>query len=164
MNQDKLNQFIILNQISNQETISHLQKFILFCQQSNNQAITEIINHLNTTTNSKFLPNTSQTTKLLNKIIPKYPIEQIKQAISLKAEQWLDNPKMNKYLRPQTLFAEANIEAYINELSKNTPKQHHHNISNFTSHQNPKYNQYVLSQKAQNLNWLTLADWIKLNP
>jgi len=43
-------------------------------------------------------------------------IEQFKEVIDRKCEQWLKDPKMTNYLRPSTLFNATNFENYLNEL------------------------------------------------
>lgn len=36
--------------------------------------------------------------------------------IDIKTAEWLHNPKMNKYLRPETLFG-TKFESYLNQKS-----------------------------------------------
>ena len=38
-----------------------------------------------------------------------------KKVIDIKVDQWLDHPKMDAYLTPQTLFRASNFERYLNE-------------------------------------------------
>ena len=38
--------------------------------------------------------------------------------IDIKTSQWLNDKKMNIYLRPKTLFNASNFESYLNEIRK----------------------------------------------
>lgn len=42
-------------------------------------------------------------------------MDQFKQVIDVKAEQWRDHEKYFVYLRPSTLFKQENFENYLNE-------------------------------------------------
>ena len=87
----------------------------------NSEVIKDIINHLNTTTNSKYSIKTVSTVKLLNARLRNYSPEEIKGVITLKARQWL-NTNYSLYLRPETLFDTNKFEGYINEFYRNKPK------------------------------------------
>lgn len=50
-----------------------------------------------------------------------YSVDDFKRVIDIKVAQWLNNPDMNAYLRPSTLFAPKNFENYLNENT--SPKQ-----------------------------------------
>ena len=41
--------------------------------------------------------------------------------IDIKTAQWLDNPEMKRYLRPETLFAVKHFESYLSENSISLP-------------------------------------------
>ncbi|UYB50412.1 conserved phage C-terminal domain-containing protein (plasmid) [Lysinibacillus capsici] len=88
----------------------------------------EIINYLNQKANKHFKPNSTATKKLINaRLRDGYTEEQFKQVIDLKVKQWSNNPDMQNYLRPSTLFNATNFENYCNEVpvkqSSNTPVQ-----------------------------------------
>lgn len=78
----------------------------------------EIIDYLNQKANKKF-KHTSQKTQMLIKarFKEKFTLEDFKQVIDIKTAQWLADPKMSVYLRPETLFG-TKFEGYLNEQSK----------------------------------------------
>ena len=45
-------------------------------------------------------------------------LEDFKEVIDKKCRQWLNDPKMVSYLRPETLFAAGHFESYLNEPEK----------------------------------------------
>lgn len=77
-----------------------------------------IIDYLNQKANKKF-KHTSQKTQTLIKarFKEKFTLDDFKQVIDIKAAQWLADPKMSVYLRPETLFG-TKFEGYLNEQSK----------------------------------------------
>lgn len=48
-------------------------------------------------------------------------VEEMKAVIDRKAEEWLSDPKMCKYLRPETLFNETKFETYRQEEPPENP-------------------------------------------
>ena len=48
-----------------------------------------------------------------------YTVQDFKNVIDLKYQQWFDKPDMRKYLRPETLFNKTKFESYINEVRMN---------------------------------------------
>lgn len=78
----------------------------------------EIIDYLNQKANKKF-KHTSQKTQTLIKarFKEKFTLDDFKQVIDIKTAQWLADPKMSVYLRPETLFG-TKFEGYLNEQSK----------------------------------------------
>lgn len=77
-----------------------------------------IIDYLNQKANKKF-KHTSQKTQTLIKarFKEKFTLDDFKQVIDIKTAQWLADPKMSVYLRPETLFG-TKFEGYLNEQSK----------------------------------------------
>lgn len=52
-----------------------------------------------------------------------YTLEDFKQVIDVKTEEWKDNPEFFKYLRPETLFG-SKFDSYLNQkpkITKNKP-------------------------------------------
>lgn len=49
--------------------------------------------------------------------------KQCRQIIALKAREWREDPKMNKFLRPATLFNKTKFEQYIGELIHVDPEE-----------------------------------------
>ena len=50
--------------------------------------------------------------KQINNILNKYKIEDIKIVIDKKVSEWINNPKMSSYLRPETLLG-SKFERYL---------------------------------------------------
>ena len=84
------------------------------------QQIKEVVEYLNLKANRKYRPETTKTKSLISARLKDYTVEDLKAVIDFKVTEWLDNEKMNKFLRPTTLFSETNFENYINELPSQT--------------------------------------------
>lgn len=79
----------------------------------------EIVFYLNEKTGKKFSHKSEANKRLINgRFSEGRTLEDFKQVIDLKCEQWLNNSDMNKYLRPDTLFSQKNFEKYVNEKPK----------------------------------------------
>lgn len=84
-----------------------------------------IISYLNQKANKKFSHKSAANQKLINgRISEGRNIDDFKKVIDVKVNHWLDDPKMNEYLRPSTLFAQKNFENYLNQKPKDQQKQH----------------------------------------
>ena len=74
-----------------------------------------IIDYLNKRTGKKYSVKTKKTSQLIHKLLDNgFTVEDFERVIDIKCKQWLDNEKMNQYLRPRTLFSEK-FEDYLNE-------------------------------------------------
>jgi uncharacterized phage protein (TIGR02220 family) len=77
----------------------------------------EIISYLNKKINSNYRATTKKTKDLITaRWNEGFAFEDFKRVIDLKTDEWLDDPKWNKYLRPETLFG-SKFEAYCNQKS-----------------------------------------------
>lgn len=77
--------------------------------------IVEIISYLNEKAFKKFLPTNKETKSLIqNRWDEGFRVEDFKKVIDNKAADWLTDGRMNKFLRPSTLFG-LRFEAYLNE-------------------------------------------------
>jgi len=79
--------------------------------------------YLNQVTNKhyKFVDKTKKF--LLARFNEGYTLEDFKQVIDVKTEEWKDNPEFFKYLRPETLFG-SKFDSYLNQkpkISKSKP-------------------------------------------
>jgi len=82
------------------------------------ELLNQIIEYLNTQTGKNFKATSKATQRhILGRINEGYSLEDFKAVIDVKVKQWLDDPKMNIYLRPETLFA-GHFEGYLNEAPK----------------------------------------------
>ena len=74
-----------------------------------------IIDYLNRQTGKKYSVKTKKTAQLIHKLLDNgFTVEDFERVIDIKCKQWLNNEKMNQYLRPRTLFSEK-FEDYLNE-------------------------------------------------
>ena len=82
-----------------------------------------IIDYLNKRTGKKYSVKTKKTTHLIHKLLDNgFTVEDFERVIDIKCKQWLNNEKMNQYLRPRTLFSEK-FEDYLNEAPARTKQQ-----------------------------------------
>ena len=79
----------------------------------------EIINYLNQICGSKY-KSTTPTTKsnIQSRLKEGFNLDDFKKVIDIKAEEWLNDPKMCVYLRPTTLFG-TKFEGYLNQKPSN---------------------------------------------
>lgn len=79
----------------------------------------EVVNHLNHRLGTKYKPTTQATRKLIKARIKEgFTVEDMKLVIDKKATEWVNNPKMAQFLRPDILFGNK-FEGYLN-TSQNT--------------------------------------------
>lgn len=82
-----------------------------------------IIDYLNKRTGKKYSVKTKKTAQLIHKLLDNgFTVEDFERVIDIKCKQWLNNEKMNQYLRPRTLFSEK-FEDYLNEAPARTKQQ-----------------------------------------
>lgn len=76
----------------------------------------DIIEYLNMKTGKNFRLSSEKTKRLINaRINEKYTLDDFKKVIDTKVSQWANNPNMQKYLRPETIFSNK-FEGYLNEV------------------------------------------------
>ncbi len=73
-----------------------------------------ILNYLNTKARKNFLP-TDENLGFINARLETYSEEQLCHVVDVKVEEWLDDPTMDTYLRPSTLFNKTKCETYVNQ-------------------------------------------------
>ena len=77
-----------------------------------------IIDYLNEKANKNYRATTSATMRFITaRMNEGFDLEDFKAVIDVKCRDWMNNPDMNKYLRPETLFG-TKFEAYLNEAPK----------------------------------------------
>lgn len=82
-----------------------------------------IIGYLNKRTGKKYSVKTKKTAQLVHKLLDNgFTVEDFERVIDIKCKQWLNNEKMNQYLRPRTLFSEK-FEDYLNEAPARIKQQ-----------------------------------------
>jgi len=81
-----------------------------------NNVIKEIVSYLNLKTEKNFKDNSKKTISLIKtRLDEKFTLEDFKKVIDKKVTDWKNDFKMDKYLRPETLFS-PKFESYLNEL------------------------------------------------
>lgn len=130
----------------------------------------EVVEYLNEKTGKSY-SHTSKATQQMIRARQKdgFSLEDFKYVIDIKSAQWKDDPKMDKFLRPSTLFRPSNFESYLQEkhnlkkvragdfeLSSETEKQ----IDEFQKDQRLMQNmtfeqktQYLLGKKKDAEQW-----------
>jgi len=83
----------------------------------NKEIVEEIIAYLNEKANKHFRTTNKEAIKLINgRLSEGYSISDLKAVIDNRVEKWLNDEKMNEYLRPSTLFRPSKFEAYYNDV------------------------------------------------
>ena len=84
----------------------------------------EIIEYLNAKTGKRYKVTQKWKDLIKARFNEGQQLDDFKRVIDIKTKQWLNNPEMSMYLRPQTLFGNK-FDEYLNESlsSKQKPKQ-----------------------------------------
>lgn len=76
----------------------------------------EIIDYLNSKAGKRFSSKSKPTQALINgRFAEGRTLADFHHVIDVKCAHWLDDPKMEPYLRPSTLFRPTNFENYLNQ-------------------------------------------------
>ena len=82
----------------------------------------KVINYLNEKLGTKYKPSSAINKRLIDARAKEgYSLDDFKQVIDNKCATWAHDPKMSKYLRPQTLFG-TKFESYLNEKAPSIPQ------------------------------------------
>ena len=77
--------------------------------------VDQVVEYLNEKAGKGFKASSKSTARHIKaRIADGFTLDDFKQVIDTKVAQWRNNPDMNKYLRPQTLFG-PKFEGYLNE-------------------------------------------------
>ena len=90
-----------------------------------NKYIVEIVNYLNDVAGKNFRHTTRKTQTLIKaRLREGFTVDDFKRVIDNKTKEWKHDPKMSKYLRPETLFG-TKFESYLNEtpVEQNTTRK-----------------------------------------
>jgi len=87
----------------------------------------EIIDYLNEKTNSQFRNSTKKTQTLIKaRFAEGFNLDDFRKVIDTKAAEWLNDSKMSKFLRPETIFG-TKFESYLNQKSINNRTEYNPN-------------------------------------
>ena len=79
--------------------------------------MTDVIDYLNQTVGTHYKTSSKKTRDLIRaRANEGFSLEEFKTVIDKKAAEWKDDPKMCKFLRPETLFG-TKFEGYLNQTS-----------------------------------------------
>ncbi|MBC1524462.1 conserved phage C-terminal domain-containing protein [Listeria booriae] len=79
------------------------------------EAVSVIVAYLNEKAQTKYKTGTKATqTRIKARLGEGFGVDDFKRVIDIKATEWLNDPNMRQYLRPETLFG-TKFEAYLNQ-------------------------------------------------
>ena len=115
-------------QMNNQRTTSEqpvntIKKYKKVKKEKNNIPYDEILSYLNTKAGTGFKRVDSNTNWIDIRWKEKYTVDDFKKVIDIKCSEWKTDNKMNKFLRPSTLFGD-NFDSYLNERQTVEDKQY----------------------------------------
>lgn len=88
----------------------------IFKDKKDNTMCGEVIAYLNLKSGKRFKPSTGANKSHINARSKEgFTLENFKTVIDKKCSDWKGDPKMDKYLRPETLFG-TKFESYLNEV------------------------------------------------
>lgn len=94
------------------EKREEIEKDNLSCRQDD---VKEIISYLNAKTESSYKASSKKTISFITaRFNDGFTVDDFKTVIDKKTAEWIDDPKMNKFLRPETLFG-TKFEGYLNQ-------------------------------------------------
>lgn len=89
----------------------------------------EIIKYLNDAANKNYRSSTNKTKSLIKSRWDEgFRLDDFKKVIDVKNREWKNDPKMNKFIRPDTLFG-TKFEGYLNQ-DEQTPQKVSHGKNN----------------------------------
>lgn len=98
------------------------------------EKISKIINYLNDVLETRYTTKSKSTNSLIKARLEEgHTVDDFKAVIDNKKREWGNDPKMVKYLRPETLFKASHFESYLNESK---PKEIDHSKDYY---QKPEY-------------------------
>ena len=74
----------------------------------------EVVKYLNLKTGKKHRCNDETRALIISHFKNGFKVSDFKNVVDIKSEEWMNNPKMNQYLRPSTLFGNK-FEEYLNQ-------------------------------------------------
>jgi len=81
--------------------------------------IAEVVDYLNAKLGTSYRPKSKDTASKVNARLEEgYTVSDFKAVIDSKVSQWGNDPRMQEYLRPKTLFAPSNFESYLQAIKQ----------------------------------------------
>jgi uncharacterized phage protein (TIGR02220 family) len=82
----------------------------------------EILEYLNQKAGKKYKPIPTNLKFISGRLSEGYSPEDLKRVVDCKVKEWKGDPKMDKYLRPITLFNPSKFAGYANEMAPAKPR------------------------------------------
>ena len=104
----------IENENDNENEVSYPVSYNDTSNDTSNDTYFSIVSYLNQKAGTKYKPTTPKTkTAIKARLSEGFTVEDFKTVIDKKCAEWLGDDKMEKYLRPETLFG-TKFEGYLN--------------------------------------------------
>lgn len=116
----------------------------------NNTIYSLVIDKLNILANKSYKSSSKKTQQLIKaRVNEGYTLEDFYKVIENKVRTWKDDPKMDQYLRPATLFG-TKFESYLNEKLKNPNKgESYGKYKEYEQHLDRRYKETISSEEAE---------------
>jgi len=88
-----------------------------------NGAENAVLEYLNAQSGRSFRGSKNDRALIRGRFADGYTFEQMQKVIDHKVEQWGDDEKMARYIRPETLFRASKFDGYLNEITNTKPEQ-----------------------------------------
>ena len=119
----RLGNFTILPCENHEADLGKSRQSNTYNNTSTNTDIKDIVEYLNSKVGSAFKSTTKATQKVIKaRLAEGFTVDDFMTVIDKKCAEWMGDPKMEQYLRPETLFG-TKFEGYLNaRVSKGTGK------------------------------------------
>ena len=88
------------------------------------EEITKVVNYLNDVLGTRYTTKSKSTNTLIKARMEEgHSVDDFKKVIDNKKREWGNDPKMVKYLRPETLFRASHFESYLNSVENETTRR-----------------------------------------
>lgn len=116
----------------------------------NNTIYSLVIDKLNILANKSYKSYSKKTQQLIKaRVNEGYALEDFYKVIENKVCTWKDDPKMDQYLRPATLFG-TKFESYLNEKLKNPNKgESYGKYKEYEQHLDRRHKETISSEEAE---------------
>lgn len=83
----------------------------------------EVIAHLNSESGKRFPTSKNSVSLVAARLKEGHTVEDMKLVISFKVKEWVDDPKMKKYITPDTLLGPKNFQKYVDIAKAQIPME-----------------------------------------
>ncbi|RAI79695.1 replication protein [Macrococcoides goetzii] len=112
------------NNSTNNKSTNNDSKDILSDSKESDETATKVIEYLNDKAKKRFRATPGNIKFINGRIKDGFELEDFKKVIDTKVSQWINDSKMNEYLRPKTLFNSENFESYLNSAEANKQEEY----------------------------------------